>query len=52
LANTRARLQELYGDEASLILTTPSEGGFKVEIKLPYREDLFGKHQTPSTKLQ
>jgi LytS/YehU family sensor histidine kinase len=35
LANTRARLRELYGDAATLELE--SKDGLKVEITLPYR---------------
>ena len=36
LANTRARLGQLYGDEASLSLTSASGGGAISEIVLPF----------------
>jgi two-component system, LytTR family, sensor kinase len=38
IANTRARLHELYGPRARLKLTSASAGGFEVEIILPVRE--------------
>jgi hypothetical protein len=38
LANTRARLQTLYGEAASLTFTSGSEPGFAVEILLPFHE--------------
>lgn len=38
LANTRARLQELYKGEHSLQLGRPADGGFQVSVTLPYRE--------------
>lgn len=37
LSNTRHRLLELYGDEQSLQLEAPSEGGLRVELVIPYR---------------
>ncbi len=36
LANTKARLQTLYGPRARLILNTASDGGCLVEMELPY----------------
>jgi two-component sensor histidine kinase len=36
LRNTRARLEQLYGSEQSLLLRSPEEGGLIVEISLPY----------------
>lgn len=36
LANTRERLRYLYGDAASLSLTTRTEGGVVAEIRIPY----------------
>jgi sensor histidine kinase YesM len=36
LANTRARLEQLYGDEASLSLTSATGGGAISEIVLPF----------------
>jgi len=36
LANTRARLAQLYGDDATLRLTPGAEGGTTAEISLPY----------------
>jgi len=38
LKNTRARLEELYGDEQQLTLTSNSVGGTTVTIRLPYHE--------------
>jgi LytS/YehU family sensor histidine kinase len=38
LANTRSRLKELYGQSASLTLTTGSDGGFVAAIDIPCRE--------------
>lgn len=35
LANTRARLQELYGDRAHLTLSSPAEGGCSIELEIP-----------------
>jgi two-component system LytT family sensor kinase len=36
LANTRARLAQLYGDDASLTLTTAPDGGALAEVVLPF----------------
>jgi two-component system LytT family sensor kinase len=38
LANTRARLEQLYGDRASLTLQNAEGGGVVAKIALPYRE--------------
>jgi two-component system, LytTR family, sensor kinase len=38
LANTSARLRELYGDAHTLELGRPPEGGFRVKVAIPYRE--------------
>ena len=38
LGTTRERLATLYGDRARLTLTTSSEGGARVSVRLPYRE--------------
>jgi LytS/YehU family sensor histidine kinase len=38
LTNTRARIQELYGTEARLLLNTASEGGWSVNLEIPFRE--------------
>ncbi|MDP9195071.1 MAG: sensor histidine kinase [Acidobacteriota bacterium] len=38
LANTRARLEQLYGDRASLELRDAEGGGVLAQITLPYRE--------------
>jgi signal transduction histidine kinase len=38
LANTRARLEALYGSAARLNLHTDAEGGFLVEMQIPFRE--------------
>jgi len=37
LANTRARLEQLYGSEQSLSLSTMQRGGFRVDMVIPYR---------------
>jgi signal transduction histidine kinase len=38
LANTRARLAQLYGDRSSLTLSDASHGGARVQVTLPFRE--------------
>jgi sensor histidine kinase YesM len=38
LANTRARLQQLYGAEQEITLSNRSEGGVVVRIEVPWRE--------------
>ena len=40
LANTRARLRELYGDAAGLELKSGAEGGLAVELTLPLHSEL------------
>lgn len=37
LANTRARLRELHGDEASVTILSPTDGGTTVHIELPIK---------------
>jgi two-component sensor histidine kinase len=44
LANTRARLEELYGRRGRLTLTTSSAGGFTVEIEVPYHDHPYADH--------
>jgi len=44
LANTRARLEELYGRRGRLTLTSSSEGGFTVEIEVPYHDHPYADH--------
>jgi signal transduction histidine kinase len=40
LANTRARLARMYGDEQALEIESPQEGGARVTIRLPFhRQD-------------
>ena len=36
LRNVRERLRTLYGDNASLIATSPLEGGFRVDLTIPF----------------
>jgi len=36
LSNTRQRLRQLYGDEQSLTLEAPAEGGLRVGLVIPY----------------
>lgn len=38
LANCRARLRQLYGDEARLDLGTASPGGLLVSLRIPFRD--------------
>jgi two-component system LytT family sensor kinase len=38
LGNTRARLAALYGDAASVTMTTLAEGGAAAEIRMPWRD--------------
>jgi len=37
LANTKARIEELYGSSARLILNSKSGEGFSVQIEIPFR---------------
>jgi sensor histidine kinase YesM len=37
LANTRARLLKIYGDAATMGISSRSSGGFTVEIAVPCR---------------
>src|SRR5262249_45261292 len=37
LSNTRQRLRQLYGDQQSLTLEAPAEGGLRVALIIPYR---------------
>jgi signal transduction histidine kinase len=39
LSNTRARLRALHGDAASFVARRRSEGGFAVEVRIPYDEE-------------
>jgi len=36
-SNTRSRLKELYGGQASLELTPGKAGGFSAEVQIPWR---------------
>jgi signal transduction histidine kinase len=38
LPNTQARLREMYGDLGRMTLTSGSEGGFTVDLEIPYHE--------------
>jgi LytS/YehU family sensor histidine kinase len=38
LSNTRERLRTLYGDDATLVLATPADGGTEVMVRVPLRE--------------
>jgi LytS/YehU family sensor histidine kinase len=38
LTNTKARLDELYGDRHTLELDRPPGGGFRVRVGIPYRD--------------
>jgi LytS/YehU family sensor histidine kinase len=37
LSNTRNRLKQLYGEQQTMITSTPETGGFTVELTIPYR---------------
>jgi LytS/YehU family sensor histidine kinase len=37
LANTRARLQQLYGDKQQFALSNAPEGGLMITIDIPFR---------------
>ena len=48
LANTRARLQALYGDDAALSIETTEAGGTRVSLRLPRRQAMpAGVHDAP-----
>jgi len=49
LKNTRARLEELYGDEQQLTLTPNSVGGTTVTIRLPFHEAVSAR-PTPAPR--
>jgi hypothetical protein len=38
LANTRGRLKELYANRARMTLNTEADGGFAVELEIPFHE--------------
>jgi LytS/YehU family sensor histidine kinase len=38
LTNTQARLHELYGSDARMLLNTAPEGGWSVDLEIPFRE--------------
>jgi signal transduction histidine kinase len=38
LSNTRARLEALYGERASLVVTNAEGGGAIATVRLPYHE--------------
>jgi LytS/YehU family sensor histidine kinase len=40
LSNTRARLQQLYGDKQDLQLLEGGSGGLLVRVTLPYRSEI------------
>jgi len=42
LANTRARLQELYGTSAELVLEPATGGGVSVSVRLPFHTEPVG----------
>lgn len=47
LANTNGRLQALYGERARLMFTSESEGGFSVELEIPFHESPWSNSNTP-----
>lgn len=48
LANTRARLQELYGSEGRLKLDQQTGGGFIAQLEIPYHEQPLARFQKPA----
>ncbi|HTF71143.1 MAG TPA: histidine kinase [Edaphobacter sp.] len=50
LANTRARLQTLYGGAAALEAGFGEQGGFLAIVRLPYREDFGGNEEDPNSR--
>jgi sensor histidine kinase YesM len=50
LANTKARLQQLYGQSARLVLNRAAKGGCSVEIELPFREKAHSGEQVDSER--
>lgn len=53
LPNTVARLEQLYGRDGRLLLESPSEGGGRVCVELPFRQDWLrvsdGERHGPNT---
>jgi hypothetical protein len=45
LANTRARLRQLYGEESSLTLSDLEEGGVCARVVMPYESDSGGARE-------
>jgi len=50
LANTRARLQTLYGEDAALETGFGDQGDFIAMVRLPYREDSDGDEEYPNPR--
>ncbi len=44
LANTKARLEELYGSGGQILLTSGADGGFTVEMEIPYHDENTHAH--------
>lgn len=42
LTNTRNRLRQLYGDRQAMEVTSPDDGGWRVEIRVPFRSHANG----------
>ncbi|MBI5687716.1 MAG: histidine kinase [Verrucomicrobia bacterium] len=47
VANTRARLQELYGTDAQLVMQPAADGGFSVSVQIPLRFEPAGPEPEP-----
>jgi two-component system, LytTR family, sensor kinase len=47
LANTRQRLEQLYGKQAHLTLTTSDESGFNAELEIPFHESPAAQSNQP-----
>lgn len=45
VSNTRARLEQLYGDAAKLSLSSPADGGTHARITLPYHTAADGRFE-------
>jgi two-component sensor histidine kinase len=48
LANTEARLRQLYGNAQRFEVNSPPEGGFTVIIEIPFRQDADGEGEERS----
>ena len=52
LANTRARLQQLYGDDQKIEFANAADGGLVVSVSIPFRADGIGEAQRQVNKYE